>query len=137
MGHIFSGALEESRKLWQFWEEVGDVGRAVDFVSETQDPQLWEMLVSFVLEDPQILVPFLDRLDALECRYKVGKDSGCPPPPPMATPAHVVRRLPPSTPVPRIAVSVQRVLDSLGLSANLHASCQQISAKEMVSQKKA
>ncbi|CAE8692431.1 unnamed protein product, partial [Polarella glacialis] len=119
-------------------EEVGDVGRAVEFASETQDPALWETLVSFVLEHPQLLVPLLDRLDSLEGRYgQVGQDSGRPQPPPIATPAHVVRRLPPGTPVSRIATSVQRVLDSLKLSANLHESCSQISAREMTGQKKA
>lgn len=120
-------------------EEVGDVGRAVDFASETQDPQLWETLVSFVLQHSHLLVPLLDHLDALESKRlrAFGSESQQPQPPPIATPAHVLRLLPGETPLPRIAVSVQRVLDSLRLSADLHEACSKISSAEMVSQKEA
>eukprot|EP00931_Biecheleriopsis_adriatica_P055441 TRINITY_DN32784_c0_g1_i1.p1 TRINITY_DN32784_c0_g1~~TRINITY_DN32784_c0_g1_i1.p1 ORF type:complete len:864 (+),score=160.16 TRINITY_DN32784_c0_g1_i1:52-2643(+) len=132
-----AGRVKEALDILLEKEEVGDVSRAVDFVSETQDPQLWETLVSFVLERPKLLVPLLDRLDALEGHCsQVGMDSGRPQPPPIATPAHVVRRLPPGTPVRRIATSLQRVLDSLRLSANLHSSCSSISAHEMTARKK-
>eukprot|EP00435_Cladocopium_sp_Y103_P017244 s2067_g4.t1 len=84
-----------------------------------------------------------DHLDALESKRlrAIGSESQQPQPPPMATPAHVLRLLPSETPLPRIASSVQRVLDSLRLSADLHAprpeACSKISASEMVSQKKA
>lgn len=121
-------------------EEVGDVRQAVEFAAETQDPELWEMLVSFVLQ-PQhshLLVPLLDQLDALDSRHlaALGTESQKPRPPPMATPSHVLRLLPGETPLARIASSVQRVLDSLRLSSELHATCFQLSSEEMVSVKK-
>mmetsp|Transcript_78982 Transcript_78982/g.235389 ORF Transcript_78982/g.235389 Transcript_78982/m.235389 type:complete len:245 (-) Transcript_78982:75-809(-) len=60
-----------------------------------------------------------------------------PQPPPTATPAHVLRRLPPNTPVPRIASSVKRVVDSYELSASLQVSCSRLSSREMMDEKKA
>eukprot|EP00913_Durusdinium_trenchii_P011567 g10861.t1 len=80
-----------------------------------------------------------DHLDALESKRlrAFGSESQQPQPPPIATPAHVLRLLPGETPLPRIAVSVQRVLDSLRLSADLHEACSKISSAEMVSQKEA
>ncbi|CAE7408703.1 ZNFX1, partial [Symbiodinium pilosum] len=93
-------------------EEVGDVCRAVDFAAETQDPELWEQLVSFVLQPDHshLLVPLLDQLDNLEARRlaAVGAESQKPQPPPMATPSHVLRLLPGETPLARIASSIQR-----------------------------
>jgi hypothetical protein len=119
-------------------EKVGDVERAVAFAAEYQDPKLWEELVSFVLNHPHLLVPLLEKLDALDTLYgKVGSDSGRPQPPPTATPAHVLRRLPLGTPVPRIASSVRRVFDSFKLSTSLHVSCSKLSDEEMTSRKKA
>jgi len=120
-------------------EKVGDVDGAVAFASEYQDPKLWEELVNFVREHPHLLVPLLERLDALDTLHygQVGSDSGRPQPPPTATPAHVLRRLPPNTPVPRIASSVKRVFDSFELSASLHVSCSRLSGKEMMAEKKA
>jgi len=119
-------------------EKRADVERAVAFAAEYQDPKLWEELVSFVLNHPHLLVPLLEKLDALDTLYgKVGSDSGRPQPPPTATPAHVLRRLPPGTPVPRIASSVRRVFDSFTLSTSLHVSCSKLSVEEMTSRKKA
>jgi len=120
-------------------EKMGDVDGAVAFASEYQDPKLWEELVDFVREHPHLLVPLLERLDALDTLHhgQVGSDSGRPQPPPTATPAHVLRRLPPNTPVPRIAASVKRVFDSYELSASLHASCSRLSGGEMRAKKKA
>ncbi|CAJ1330496.1 unnamed protein product [Effrenium voratum] len=119
-------------------EEVGDVGRAVEFASETQDARLWETLVSFVLQHSQLLVPLLDHLDALESQRlrALGSESQYPQPPPIATPAHVLRLLPSETPLPRIASSVQRALDSLRLSVDLKETCSKISAAEMANKKK-
>lgn len=139
VAYLLGRAGRVSDALRILLEEVGDVGRAVEFASETQDPQLWETLVGFVLQHSHLLVPLLDHLDALESKRlrAIGSESQQPQPPPMATPAHVLRLLPSETPLPRIATSVQRVLDSLRLSADLHEACSKISASEMVSQKKA
>jgi len=117
----------------------GDVEGAVSFASEYQDPKLWEELVNFVREHPHLLVPLLECLDALDTLHsgQVGSDSGRPQPPPTATPAHVLRRLPPNTPVPRIASSVKRVVDSYELSASLQVSCSRLSSREMMDEKKA
>eukprot|EP00928_Gymnodinium_smaydae_P010318 TRINITY_DN13881_c0_g1_i1.p1 TRINITY_DN13881_c0_g1~~TRINITY_DN13881_c0_g1_i1.p1 ORF type:complete len:153 (-),score=17.31 TRINITY_DN13881_c0_g1_i1:161-619(-) len=54
----------------------------------------------------------------------------------MATPAHVLERLPPGTPVPRIASSVARVIDSYKLSASLYVSCNRLSAAETTARNK-
>ena len=56
-------------------EKVGDVGRAVAFASEYQDPKLWEFLVAYVLERAHLLVPLLEHLDTLDGLFgEVGKD---------------------------------------------------------------
>mgnify|MGYP002804401458 FL=1 len=139
VAYLLGRAGRVSDALRILLEEVGDVGRAVEFASETQDPQLWNYLVTFVLQHTHLLVPLLDHLDALESKRlrAVGSESQQPQPPPEATPAHVLRLLPAETPLPRIASSVQRVVDSLRLSADLHEACSKISASEMVSLKKA
>jgi len=136
--YLLGRAGRVEKALHILLEKVGDVERAVAFAAEYQDPKLWEELVSFVLNHPHLLVPLLEKLDALDTLYgKVGSDSGRPQPPPTATPAHVLRRLPPGTPVPRIASSVRRVFDSFTLSTSLHVSCSKLSVEEMTSRKKA
>lgn len=136
--YLLGRAGRVEKALHILLEKVGDVERAVAFAAEYQDPRLWEELVSFVLNHPHLLVPLLEKLDALDTLYgKVGSDSGRPQPPPTATPAHVLRRLPPGTPVPRIASSVRRVFDSFALTHDLHESCRDLSIEEMTSQKKA
>eukprot|EP00401_Gymnodinium_catenatum_P009050 CAMPEP_0117623624 /NCGR_PEP_ID=MMETSP0784-20121206/88741_1 /TAXON_ID=39447 /ORGANISM="" /LENGTH=292 /DNA_ID=CAMNT_0005427577 /DNA_START=1 /DNA_END=878 /DNA_ORIENTATION=- len=80
-------------------ERMGDVRRAVLFATEYQDPELWNLLVRYVLDHPHLLVSLLDHLEELGTLSEVGNDSGRPQPPPTAMPENVLRRLPPGTPV--------------------------------------
>lgn len=137
--YLLGRAGRVSEALTIILEKMGDVDSAVAFAAEYQDPKLWEELVGFVREHPHLLVPLLERLDALDTVYygQVGSDSGRPQPPPTATPAHVLRTLPTNTPVLRIASSVKRVFDSFELSASLHESCSRLSNWEMTTKRKA
>jgi len=134
-------------------EKMQDVGKAVIFAAEYQDPKLWEDLVTFVLGHPNYLVPLLEHLDGLCLDAlpggNVGRDSGRPQAPPTATPAHVLRKLltpqesesggktPASeTPVPRIASSVRRIFDTFELLTSIHTSCSTLSSHEMTSHKR-
>lgn len=113
-------------------ERVGDVGRAVEFASNYQDAKLWEFLVTFVLERPHLLAPLLDRLDALDGLIgEVDRDSGRPQPPENARPVHVLGRLPPGTPVTKIASSVTRVFRSVELTKSLQDSCSSLRKQEV------
>jgi len=131
-----AGHVNEALKV--LLEQVGDVGRAVQFAAEYQDPRLWEFLISFVLERPHLLVPLLDHLEDLDSLFgEVGKDSGRTQPPQNAKPAHVLRRLPPGTPVSRIALIVGRVFKSVELSKSLTEHCNTLSRREVRARKRA
>lgn len=119
-------------------EKMQDVDRAVHFASEYQDPSLWEALVSFVLEHPKLLVTLLDCLESLDTRVGVGGEASArPQPPPTAQPAHVLKRLPAGTPIPRVSASVRRVFDSFELQESLYQSCRRLAEDEMTGCKKA
>eukprot|EP00927_Polykrikos_kofoidii_P040297 TRINITY_DN34481_c0_g1_i1.p1 TRINITY_DN34481_c0_g1~~TRINITY_DN34481_c0_g1_i1.p1 ORF type:complete len:611 (+),score=113.32 TRINITY_DN34481_c0_g1_i1:1355-3187(+) len=134
--YLLSRAGRVSEAMFVLLERLVDVRRAVLLASEYQDPKLWETLVSYVLDHPHLLVPLLEHLEAPETLGEVGKDSGRPQPPPTATPAHVLRRLPHGTPVSRVAPSIRRVIDSYQLTASIYSSCNRLSAQETTAQKK-
>jgi len=136
--YLLGKAGRVSEALNILLEKMGDVERAVVFASQYQDPKLWETLVSYVLEHPKLLVTLLDCLESLDTLAGVGsEDSGRPQPPPTAQPAHVLRRLPQGTPVPRVAAPVRRVFESFDLQESLYESCKKLTEYEMTSCKKA
>jgi hypothetical protein len=127
-----------------YLEKMRDVERAVNFASRYSDPELWKVLVTFVLnsqlEDPQLLVRFLECLETLET--KTSSDDGNKDTtaifqtPPNAQPASVLRHLPSHTPAHQVAGPVRRVFDSFELQESLYRSCKTLVEEEMSRAKK-
>lgn len=128
------GRVEEALAI--HLETLGDVQGAVRFAAEYQDPKLWDDLVKYVLEHPDLLVTLLECLEELETDSAVGQDSGRAQQPHTATPGHVLKNLPPETQVLRVASSIQKVFDSEELHVGLHTSCRKLVNDEMLVNKK-
>lgn len=128
------GRVEEALSI--HLETMGDVEGAVRFAAEYQDPKLWENLVKYVLDHPDLLVTLLECLEALDTDNAVGQDSGRAQQPHTATPRHVLKNLPPETQVLRVASSIQKVFDSEELHVGLHTSCRKLVNDEMLVNKK-
>lgn len=118
-------------------ERLGDIHLAFELVADQHDPKLWDLLVDFALEHPHLLVPLIEHLEKLDgSSGKVGRGDCRAQPPPSAKPAQVLRRIPPGTPLARVAMPIKHTFETFMLTVGLHQSCQKLSFDEASARKR-
>ncbi|KAL6770739.1 hypothetical protein ACKKBF_B32460 [Auxenochlorella protothecoides x Auxenochlorella symbiontica] len=97
------GATDRALRL--IVENLRDVGRAVEFVQNQRDDELWDLLITLALADPELTGALLDHAGG-------GVD-----------PLAVVSRLPRHAHIPRLSQRLVRIIADSRTTASLQAGC--------------